>query len=421
MFTKKRSFFKDYRNVIIMILILAIFLMLGKMVFNQNILASSDQEAADVETRQLILGQPEAYYQFLRKVVHHVLPATGIDSESGSLWGSLKGLYHTSVKQIFFVDLRNPYTFIQSQFPAIALYDEELVLANSGVDPEPEQEEDVFYVDPNDGVELGEDTAIPSEPEADPDDLGEAGEGIYIPDESDIVDSLDQNGALVLGNNVLPEKLKLDKDQPQILIYHTHGTESYQPASEGNFHTLRKEYSVITVGEILTKELESQGFNVIHDTTYHDHPSYNGSYSRSLSTAQAILKKHPSIKVIFDVHRDGYDQVETSPNRDNLIRNNRAVINNEATTRFQVVIGSETPNRSQVETFGKFIKNVSDQRYPGFSKEVLVKPYGKFNQYLVDHYALLEVGSNANTIDEAKKTAFYLAKVLGESLKYLTE
>ncbi|GAB6084816.1 stage II sporulation protein P [Alkaliphilus crotonatoxidans] len=419
MFTKKRRVFNDYRNVIIMILILAIFLMLGKMIFNHNILASSNRETTTIETRQLILGQPEVYQQFLKRVVHQVLPAPGAEGPLEGLVGSIKNYYQSFVKEVFFVDLRNPYTFIKSQFPALALYDKGTVLASAGISLEEEGPEAPIIDLTQDNI--SKDHTEEELPDADPDDLGEAGEGIYIPDENDIIDSLSQNGTLVLDDNALPAKVTLEKDQPQILIYHTHGTESYQPASEGNFHTLRKEYSVIAIGEILAKELESQGYRVIHDTTYHDYPSYNGSYSRSLSTAQEILKKHPSIKVIFDVHRDGYDQVETTPNRDNLIRNNQAFINNETTTKFQPVIGSETPNRNEVEAFARLLKTVSDQRYPGFSKEILVKPYGRFNQFLVDHYALLEVGSNANTIEEARKTAYYLAKVIGEALQYIIE
>ena len=71
-----------------------------------------------------------------------------------------------------------------------------------------------------------------------------------------------------------------------ILIYHTHSCESYTPSEKytykksGNFRTTDKERSVIRVGTELTKYMQNYGYNVIHDTTLYDYPSYNGSYSR---------------------------------------------------------------------------------------------------------------------------------------------
>lgn len=405
-----------------MILILLLFFNLGNTVLNQRLLAASYQGVIKPEIYQLSFGQTESQ-GFLRWAINHVLPAAGIEGGPKTLLGNIKNIYTSVYKSLFFVDLKNPYTFIRSQFPAIALYDQGWLLSQGNREP--------VKTDPiqNNGAQGPDEFVLPvgssgvtEEPtnQGDPDDLGEKVEGIYIPEEDTIViDSLTQDGTITLDNIQLPKKIKLEKDQPQILIYHTHGTESYQPASEGNYHTLRKEYSVIEIGEIITKELESQGYSVIHDTTYHDYPSFNGSYSRSLSTAKEILKKYPSIKVVLDVHRDGYDISDS--NRENLLRNNRTVINNETTTKFQLVIGPENSNRNELETFGKLIKAVSDYKYPGFSKPILVKPYGKYNQYLVDHYALLEVGSNANTIEEAKKAAKYLGDVLGEAIKLISE
>ena len=139
-----------------------------------------------------------------------------------------------------------------------------------------------------------------------------------------------------------PEKIELVNGKPQILIYHTHATESYEPESVGNFHSMNKKYSVIEVGEKLKQHMEEKGYSVIHNTTYHDYPSFNGSYKRSIVTAQSILKKYESIKVIFDIHRDGVDV-------NNLEWKNRArsesvvTINGEKVARFCIVVGPESP------------------------------------------------------------------------------
>ncbi len=421
MFNVKKKIVKDYRNIIILILLLAVFFSIGKMIFNNNTFAATFSlgQYADFVNSQSF--QQDKHEAFLHKAISHVFPIGGA-KEGNSPLTAMKGMYTSVVKSVFFVDLKNPYTFIKPQFPVMDLYHDVLAMElennNGESDSEVTSSKNIDFEELKSKVDEEDETKL----KQDLDDLGESGEGVYIPDTEEVLDSLNNAGSLSLENVKLPSKIKFEKnDKPQILIYHTHGTESYKPASEGNYHTLRKEFTVITIGEIITKELEKQGFNVLHDTTYHDYPSYNGSYTRSLSTAKEILKKNPSIKVILDIHRDGYDNIEVNPNRENIIRNNQTVINNETMTKFQFVIGSETPNRGEVETFAKFVKTVSDYKYTGFSKAVLVKPYGKFNQYLVDHYALLELGSNANTIEEAKKAAVYFADVFGEALKYITE
>jgi stage II sporulation protein P len=54
--------------------------------------------------------------------------------------------------------------------------------------------------------------------------------------------------------------------------------------------------------------------------------------------------------------------------------------------------------------------------YPGFGGKIIEKQY-KFNQYVSDYHLLLEVGNNENTIDQAKLTGKYFAKVLAKAIK----
>ena len=172
---------------------------------------------------------------------------------------------------------------------------------------------------------------------------------------------------------------------------------------------------------IIAGELEKKGYKTIHDTTYHDYPSYSGSYNRSAVTAKSILEKNPTIKVILDIHRDGYDKIDTRKDKSKLIENSRIKINGEHVARFQFVIGATSKNRKEVECFARFVKAVSDSKYPGFSKEILVKQYGSYNQYLSDYAALVELGANSNTIEEAEKAGYYFADVVGDALKLLSE
>ena len=98
-------------------------------------------------------------------------------------------------------------------------------------------------------------------------------------------------------------------DNKNVIIYHTHTCESYTSSEAypytptGNFRTTDLNYTVARVGTELENQLKQYNFNVIHDTTYHDYPSYNGSYAHSLSTAENIIKTTPS-DIIIDLHRD---------------------------------------------------------------------------------------------------------------------
>ncbi|NLN48992.1 MAG: hypothetical protein GX154_07930, partial [Clostridiales bacterium] len=48
-------------------------------------------------------------------------------------------------------------------------------------------------------------------------------------------------------NVTAPKKIALTKKSPEILVYHSHATESYTPCTEGNYHTLNEKYNVISV------------------------------------------------------------------------------------------------------------------------------------------------------------------------------
>ncbi len=214
----------------------------------------------------------------------------------------------------------------------------------------------------------------------------------------------------------IPQKVELVNGKPQILIYHTHSTESYEPERTGNYHSLNKKYSVLAVGEELKKHLEKKGYSVLHNQEYHDYPSFNGSYSRSLKTARGVLSKYDSIKFVFDIHRDGID-IKNEEMRKNVKKQETTTINGEQVARFSIVVGPESPNRKEVEKFANYIINISNKKYPGLAKKVIVKPYGKFNQFLSNNYALIEIGGNANTIQESLNTSKYLAEILDEALK----
>lgn len=98
-------------------------------------------------------------------------------------------------------------------------------------------------------------------------------------------------------------------ENKNIILFHTHSCESYTSSEKypytptGTFRTTDLNFTVVRVGTELENQLKQYQYNVIHNTDYHDYPSYNGSYTRSLATVENILKTNPS-DIIIDVHRD---------------------------------------------------------------------------------------------------------------------
>ena len=98
-------------------------------------------------------------------------------------------------------------------------------------------------------------------------------------------------------------------ENKNVMIFHTHSCESYTSSEQypytptGNYRTTDLNFTVTRVGTELTTQLQQYGYNVIHDTSYHDYPSYNGSYTNSLKTVENLLQTNPS-DIIIDLHRD---------------------------------------------------------------------------------------------------------------------
>ncbi|MEG1932180.1 MAG: stage II sporulation protein P, partial [Pygmaiobacter sp.] len=96
----------------------------------------------------------------------------------------------------------------------------------------------------------------------------------------------------------LPFQLAANSKEPQILIMHTHATESYQSTKELWYDPAEQSRNtdtaanVVAVGEVLSKTLNDGGIVTLHDATLHDYPSYNGSYARSRATVERYLAEY---------------------------------------------------------------------------------------------------------------------------------
>lgn len=209
--------------------------------------------------------------------------------------------------------------------------------------------------------------------------------------------------------------LRITKDKPSILIYHTHSTESYSNYPENNYKSTDKNKSVMSVGSVLTDELSKKGWGVAHTTKYND-SSYNDSYPTSLKTIQDIKGNYDSIKIAIDLHRDARN-LDTAEIKKTQHENFTTTINGEKVAKFFFVVGAKNENLKEIQALAEDITKLAEAKYPGITMPVMVKPYGKYNQFVAENHMLVEVGSNATSIQEAQASAKYIANVLDEYFK----
>ncbi len=235
--------------------------------------------------------------------------------------------------------------------------------------------------------------------------------GVYISNQSGA--SLD-----IYKDITNPLEFSVEKsNEPQILIYHTHATESYM-TDESQYYTdfdeprsEDTELNIVKIGEIISTRLNEAGYTALHDKTLHDGPSYSGSYSRSAETVKSYLQQYPSIKIVIDIHRDSI-----SSGKSDKVAPVIEVDSKEA-AQVMIVMGSETgtiedhPSWRENVRLATKLQFVLENMYPQLARAMLLKS-SKYNQNLSTGSILIEVGSDANTLEQAKYSAELLSKAL---------
>jgi len=204
---------------------------------------------------------------------------------------------------------------------------------------------------------------------------------------------------------VLKEKLT---DDPLVIIYHTHSSESYMPYKESNYHREEVKGTVREVGDVMEEVLENKGINVIHDKTVHDRPSYNESYNKSLATIQSLKKKYPTAIYIIDLHRDAAAS--------SAKEGKYTIIDGKRVAKFTLVVGQANENYVELYDFAKKVGNRAGEMYSGFTGAIIEKNYN-YNEFVSNKALLLEVGNNKNTIEEANACGRYFAEVLADVIE----
>ncbi len=206
----------------------------------------------------------------------------------------------------------------------------------------------------------------------------------------------------------------------EVLIMHTHATESYE-GYDSEYYDTRNTWrstdnneNMVAVGNVIEEELRKAGIGVVHDTQQFDYPSYNGSYDRAAVAVKEYLAQYPDIQLILDVHRDGIQRDATT------IVKPATEIDGEPAAQIMILCGSDPGVGDWGENLrtAAAVTNLLESRYPTLTRPIYFST-GRYNMDLSGGTILLEFGSQANTLEEALTSARLTGQALGEWLQEL--
>lgn len=223
---------------------------------------------------------------------------------------------------------------------------------------------------------------------------------------------------MISAENFLSKDLTLEPgtEGPQILIYHTHSQEEFADYGPGN-----QDATIVGVGSYLTELLEARGYGVIHDTSVYDlrdgQLDRSKAYTYALDGINGILQQYPSIQVVLDVHRDGVKEgtrlVEQVNGKDTATV---MFFNGTSQTPTGPIEYLKNSNRADNLAFSFQLKLCADAYYPGFTRKIYLKGL-RYNMHVRPRSALIEVGAQTNTYEEARNAMEPLAELLDMVLR----
>ena len=222
-----------------------------------------------------------------------------------------------------------------------------------------------------------------------------------------------------------PLELSVDKSKPAVLIFHSHTSEGYEMIEREWYacdYTARsndENINIVRVGTEIADYLTHLGYTVIHDKTIHD-DVYGDSYPNSRKTVEKHLKQHPEIQIVLDIHRDSITQ-------DNGVKIKPVnTINGKKAAQLMIITGAEEgkvtdfPDWEYNLRFALQLQKKCETMFPGLMRPVLFSER-KYNMDMTRFSLLIEMGSEANTLEEAcysgRMLAAALASLMDEYVK----
>lgn len=218
----------------------------------------------------------------------------------------------------------------------------------------------------------------------------------------------EMNAEKLLGTDLSLEK---EPGRPQILIYHTHSQETY-----ADYGPDRPEATVVGIGNYLTELLEQKGYGVIHDTTVYDviggELDRNHAYNYALEGITGILQKNPSVEVVLDLHRDGVKEgLHMVSEVNGKTTAPIMFFNGMSQTPEGPIEYLQNPYKEENLAFSLQMQLDAAAYFPGLTRKIYLKGL-RYNLHLRPRSALIEVGAQTNTYEEARNAMEPLAELV---------
>lgn len=205
---------------------------------------------------------------------------------------------------------------------------------------------------------------------------------------------------------------------PLVLVLHTHASEGYSTDGsiwiEGDIgevtYTENEEQNVIGVGRVLCDTLRANGIGAIHCTTAHDRGGIRGAYSASMESIRFFLSLYPSIRYVIDLHRDAI-----LTDRGEYVRAVTETADGDC-AQVMAVVGSDGNGTACENWEGNLALALQLQRVlngdgRAVSRTVTLRN-ASYNQEAAPFSLLLEIGTGANSAEEAKRAAVLVGNAL---------
>ena len=201
---------------------------------------------------------------------------------------------------------------------------------------------------------------------------------------------------------------EVKENEPIIYLYNTHQTEKYQNKNNSDFYP-----SIMTATSYLNEKLNDKNISsimeyrsvskVLSDNNW----KYGYSYKVSRSFIEDTVNKNPSIKYLFDIHRDSGSHERTT-----------VCVENKCYARLLFLVGLENPNYIENQDYAEKLNKMVNEKVDKLSKGILQKQgkgvNGIYNQDFSNRTILIEVGGENNSIDEVYNSLDVLAEVIYE-------
>lgn len=209
-------------------------------------------------------------------------------------------------------------------------------------------------------------------------------------------------------------RIKGSGSQPQILIYHTHSQEAFADSVPGD-----TSQTIVGVGDKLASILhDTYGYNVLHHTGIYDMTDgkldRDPAYSKALPELQKILAEYPSIELVIDLHRDGVREdlrlvTEVDGKQTARLMFFNGLCRNESGDIPDLI----HPYREQNLAFSFQLMLEARAVKEDWPRFIYARPM-RYNQHLGPVSALIEVGAQTNTVEEAMNAAEPLARIIDQ-------